>query len=195
MVKTSILLRRKAAGRSLLQPTACQDRYGRRATTTSRRIARFTTARDLGGALRVPRSGTDAAHRDACSGDLRPPAAPHLHERALSLGQEELAGGSGSRARLVTSGSIPGLVPPSAVLPHSRPAPRPSGGGSTTDPQKPREQPHGWGDQGSRPAIVFPLTDSALRKVADPGAGPFPAGAVDDAGYAPAAPMTTSAMA
>jgi hypothetical protein len=48
-------------------------------------------------ALRVLRSGIDAAHLDAYSGDAWPPAVLYSYERALSLAREEVMGGTRSR--------------------------------------------------------------------------------------------------
>ncbi|MYV39543.1 hypothetical protein GT030_11835 [Streptomyces sp. SID1328] len=48
-------------------------------------------------ALRVLRSGIDAAHVDAYSGDAWPPAVLHSYEGALSLAREAVADGTRSR--------------------------------------------------------------------------------------------------
>lgn len=48
-------------------------------------------------ALHVLRSGIDAAHSDACSGDAWPPEVLHSYERVLSLAREEAVRGSRSR--------------------------------------------------------------------------------------------------
>ncbi|MGX4692360.1 hypothetical protein [Streptomyces sp. JNUCC 63] len=48
-------------------------------------------------ALRVLRSGIDAAHLDAYSDDAWPPAVLHSYERALSLARKAVADGTRSR--------------------------------------------------------------------------------------------------
>jgi hypothetical protein len=48
-------------------------------------------------ALRVLRSGMDAAHVDAYSDDVWPPAVLHSYERALSLAREAVADGTRSQ--------------------------------------------------------------------------------------------------